>query len=282
MDRNEKLEKAVLAGDICKAAELCKPSEFTARALGIACRFCGLDMVKALVERGASFECRGETEENSPVGAVDRGCFSDRDYSLMLIERFPPVFGLGTYCVSERKTIPAAERVKIAEYLLGRSKRVRLRSENLLYFSVCYDEPEIYELLKKHGASIPMDVKIRRVQQFNADNRTSIGAYRLTVRECGLDLFNKYTRSKIKLLRYLIDNDAADCLAELENCGWFKQPKKRDELIQYASEHRRIECTAWLLGYKNRTADLAVERAKAEKKMLRELRDDLFSELTKL
>ena len=53
--------------------------------------------------------------------------------------------------------------------------------------------------------------------------------------------------------------------------GWLGNPKKRDELIEYARSNNRTECTVWLLDYKNRTADLAMEREKAEKKMLAEL-----------
>lgn len=48
-------------------------------------------------------------------------------------------------------------------------------------------------------------------------------------------------------------------------------PKKRDEMIAYASEKKRTEIVAWLLEYKNRTADLAAEQRKAEKKLMREL-----------
>ena len=42
-------------------------------------------------------------------------------------------------------------------------------------------------------------------------------------------------------------------------------------MIAYANEKNAIECTAWLLDFKNRTADLADERKKAEKKIEREL-----------
>lgn len=48
-------------------------------------------------------------------------------------------------------------------------------------------------------------------------------------------------------------------------------PRKRDEMIRYASECGRTECSAWLLDFKNRTADFATERKKAEQKMMREL-----------
>lgn len=56
--------------------------------------------------------------------------------------------------------------------------------------------------------------------------------------------------------------------------GWLKQPRKRDEMIQYATELGTTECTAFLLEFKNRTADLVKEQASAEKKMLRELNAD--------
>ena len=98
-----------------------------------------------------------------------------------------------------------------------------------------------------------------------------IGSYRLAVREFGLEAVDRYTQDKTGLMRYLINNDAADCLALLECYGWFKAPKRRDELIQYASENGKTECAAWLLEYKNRTADLAAERAKAEEKLERAL-----------
>lgn len=278
-------EKYVYDGNLDNAAKLCKPSVFTAKALGIACRFCGLDMVKGLVERGANLGCHAETSENNSVTSVERGGFRELDYSLMLIEKFPQIlFLLGTYRSDERKVIPTAERVKIAEYLLDNAQRVKLCPERLMYFSICYDEPAIYELLKSRGIRLSDDVRQWRVSNFFADKRNLIGSYRLSVRECGLNFFNKHTINKIKLLRYLIDNDAADCLAELENYGWFKAPKKRDELIRYASEHGSRECAAWLLEYKNRTADIAAEREKAEKKMQRELNaaPDSVSELKKL
>ncbi|MDE6726703.1 MAG: leucine-rich repeat domain-containing protein, partial [Oscillospiraceae bacterium] len=45
-------------------------------------------------------------------------------------------------------------------------------------------------------------------------------------------------------------------------------------MIQYASDNGKTESTAWLLDFKNRTADLAAERKRAEKKAERELNAD--------
>ncbi|MDE6731845.1 MAG: hypothetical protein K2J77_03085, partial [Oscillospiraceae bacterium] len=57
-EKTEKLEMGVMQdapGEVAKAFEQMGKVEFTARALGLACRFRGLEMVKVLVERGASF-----------------------------------------------------------------------------------------------------------------------------------------------------------------------------------------------------------------------------------
>lgn len=258
MEKNEALERAVLFGNIGKAAELCKPSAFTAIALGIACRFCGLNMVKALVERGASFKCSDEWNVDKGIVNAYRG--SDPDYSLMLFDN--TVFVDGIYKTEIEPTIlPISERLKISEYLLDNAEKVGLVSEKLLYFSILWESAELYEYFKSRGISLSGDTKRWYVFNFSADDNTPIGSYRLAVKELGLELFDKHIKNKIKLLRYLIDNDAADCLAELENYGWFKAPKKRDELIQYASENGSRECAAWLLECKNRTADIAAERS---------------------
>ncbi|MDE6728784.1 MAG: leucine-rich repeat domain-containing protein, partial [Oscillospiraceae bacterium] len=45
-------------------------------------------------------------------------------------------------------------------------------------------------------------------------------------------------------------------------------------LIEYANEKGKTEAAAWLLDFKNRTADLAAERTRAEKKAERELNAD--------
>lgn len=89
-----------------------------------------------------------------------------------------------------------------------------------------------------------------------------------------LDAFNQKQMSKKKTMQKIIDENALGCLTICEKNGWLKNPKTRDELIKYANENSRTECSAWLLDFKNRTADLAAEQARAEKKMLRELNAD--------
>lgn len=80
-----------------------------------------------------------------------------------------------------------------------------------------------------------------------------------------LQHFNQSEMNKKKILRELIDNQSVSCLKVVEDCGWLKDIRRRDELIIYASENHKVESAAWLLAFKNRTADLAAEQKSAEK-----------------
>lgn len=89
--------------------------------------------------------------------------------------------------------------------------------------------------------------------------------------EVTLKNFDQKRMPKKHTMKRIIDSDNPGCLPICEKHGWLKNPKIRDELIDYASENGKTEAAAWLLEFKNRTADLAAERERAEKKVLREL-----------
>lgn len=89
--------------------------------------------------------------------------------------------------------------------------------------------------------------------------------------KCVVECFDTMQINKKKLMQSFIDSDRTDLLEVCINGGWLSQPKKRDELTEYAAVSKRPECTSFLLDFKNRTADLPAERAKAEKKEEREL-----------
>lgn len=101
---------------------------------------------------------------------------------------------------------------------------------------------------------------------------------------CVLDCFDNRGIPKKTVWRTIIDNDRAELTAIAAEHGWLKMPKKRDELIRYAADNDKTECLAFLLDYKNRTADFAKEREKAEKKLMHELNanPDSVTELKKL
>ncbi len=90
-----------------------------------------------------------------------------------------------------------------------------------------------------------------------------------------LSNFRQEKMKKFQIIRSLIDEGAMDALPVIERLGWLGAPHKRDEMIEYASHNKQTEALAWLLDYKNRTADFAAEQEKAEKKMMRGLSGDL-------
>lgn len=99
-----------------------------------------------------------------------------------------------------------------------------------------------------------------------------------------LEHFNQRKMNKSKLMKGAVDCNSVACLEICAENGWLDMPRKRDEMIKYASESGKTECSAWLLDFKNRTADLAAEQEKAEKKMMRELNasPDSVTELRKI
>lgn len=89
-----------------------------------------------------------------------------------------------------------------------------------------------------------------------------------------LENFNQKKMNKGRIMKDAINLDRLDCLMVCAEQGWLSQPRKRDEIIAYSQEAGKTEITAWLLDFKNRTADLSAEREKAEKRMMRQLNAD--------
>lgn len=92
--------------------------------------------------------------------------------------------------------------------------------------------------------------------------------------EALLKFFSGKQMRKQMTMKEIIDRGDIKLLELCAKYGWLKMPRIRDAMIDYANEKNSTECTAWLLEFKNRTADLAAERARAEKRMLRELNAD--------
>lgn len=88
---------------------------------------------------------------------------------------------------------------------------------------------------------------------------------------CLTECYDLKKMNKKRTMQTLIRKNNVPLLEVCAKSGWLKQSNKRDEMIEYANEQNRPECTAWLLDFKNRTADLKAERAKADKKAEREL-----------
>lgn len=95
--------------------------------------------------------------------------------------------------------------------------------------------------------------------------------YNTAVFMCLMECYDLKKLNKKKTLEELVRKNRVDMLEVCVKSGWLKQAKKRDELIEYANAQNKPECTAYLLEFKNNTADLKAERVKAEKKAEREL-----------
>ena len=153
----ELLETAVLKNDIAAVKEHFEEYsefEFTARALGLAMRFCGSEMVKALLENGASlsypftptlkrkYECKVKANggEDLPV-----------DYARYVF----PAYEVKGY---DRKIVSDEERAASVRLLFEKKEG---DFQEILYYSILYDDQVVYDILQELG--------VRRISEYRTD-----------------------------------------------------------------------------------------------------------------
>ncbi len=315
----EKLECAVINSSSEEVANVYAEVgkvELSARALGIAFRYRGVDCVKALVDGGASLKV---PFTNYMINTY--GTYGD-DYSVMLLDNFPKK-GIMLFVVTnkmyrsvkradgmELEPLPFEKRLETVKYLCEHGEKTGFVPGDLLYYAIFFKDERMTAELKKLGVELPEyrrklltekgkpdDLRIwtsilermpdtdfalvlsRMAEELGEKFHNTKGIYdavfdKLYLPEnlkAYLDYFDKPTPNKTEIMKSMIDKNSPEGLAFAESVGWLEQPKKRDEMIQYAAERKSAECAAWLLDFKNRTADLAAEQAKAEKKQEREL-----------
>lgn len=332
MEDSQILAEAVLTKSPAEADERYKRFgyvENSCRALGLACRFRGLEMVKTLVENGATFRY---------VRPEGQGGYFTIYYWLSPLEmtkalrtayfiNSDPCFGnsvsiqdAGGVSLRTLNVLPIEERAGIVKYLYENRERVGLDAGELLFYSIMSGSKKITDVLKQLGARfsekrIAMLTESGRSFEWmefcqmmeNLDDGVFIETIRDIVEGVGgktlhftesvywsnynpyrkqfrlfrpdifkfiLENFNQKKMNKTQTMKDAIEQNSVQCLKLCAENGWLKQPRKRDEMIQYATEKGMTECTAFLLDFKNRTADLVKEQASAEKKMLRELNAD--------
>ncbi|MDE7192425.1 MAG: leucine-rich repeat domain-containing protein [Oscillospiraceae bacterium] len=304
--------------------------EYSARALGIACRFRGVECVRALVEGGASFETPFTNYMIQTYGS-----YGD-DLAVMLLDNFPDsrvTYFVVTHQIygsvkkadgTELLPLPFEERAETARYLCENGQSAAFDAGELLFYSIAVGDERMTAVLKEQGAEFseyrrrlltekgkPKDLCVWTclLERLSAEKFAGVltrlsgelggeklhctsgiyaaisdKLYRPENLKCYLEIFDDPKLKKTDIMKSAIDNDAPECLAFAERDGWLSSPKKRDEMIQYAAERKSAECAAWLMDFKNRTADIAAERAKNEKKRERELNasPDSVSELKKI
>lgn len=346
-DKSHYLEDAVLLKTPAEVAEVMKQLgeiNKTAYALGLACRFRGLEHVKALVEGGASFKYKniyhegytGSWNYNYSLGLLNMR--SALNIS-MYVERRSLIY-YDTIKIPDREggeaefgLIPIEERVRIVRYLCENRQNgnsADFDPDELLFYSIISNTREITGILKENGAKFTenriaditengrsnywMDLcymmrsintagfipimsqvvgqlggkKLHFTDTILFDNYND---YRKVYRffdpdffKFILENFNQKKMPKGQIMKTAINDNNVPCLKLCAEHGWLKQPRKRDEMIQYSADKGQTECTAWLLEFKNNTADLNAERERAEKRELAQLRADpnSVSELKKI
>lgn len=302
--------------------------EFSARALAIACRFRGVECVRALVESGASFETPFTNYMIQTYGS-----YGD-DLAVMLLDNFPDsrvTYFVVTHQIygsvkkadgTEMLPLPFEERAETVRYLCENGQSAAFDAGELLFYSLAVGDERMSAVLKEQGAELseyrrrmltdkgkPKDLCVwtcllerlsaekfapvltRLGEELGGKLHCTEGIYKAVVDKLYLpqnlrvytELFDKPRINKTAIMRSAIDSGSTEGLEFAAGNGWLN-PKKRDEMIQYAVERKSAECAAWLLDFKNRTADPAAELTKAEKKQERELNasPDSAAELKKL
>lgn len=303
--------------------------EMSAPALGLACRFRGLDVVKCLVNAGASFDFPSTEEAGETYhcyAGTKKGDYRT-NYSVYLLKAFGKSPNLPLYCltgmVMEQQMaredgslltfLSDGERADVLRYLLENREKIAFHPEELLYYAIFYRDTVLVNELKRQQVRIPekrvaviadgvfssngywdeyvgltwrltSEDYLEVMQQLFAELdgklfRYTEGIFDSTKKqfcdgrifEFFLAHFNREKMNKSAVMRGLIDVEAAEAFQVVEREGWLATPRKRDEMITYASEKGKTEILAWLLEYKNRTADLAAEQEKADRKLMQEL-----------
>lgn len=320
----ERLEMSVIQDPPAEVAKVCREIgevDFTARALGLACRYRGLDMVKVLVERGATFSF--DPEKIKPAFRRSRlvwldWLYGDENYSLGLLSAVArrETYELNNIGKSHCgiNLVPSDERLQTLDYLLKNADKIGFKADEFLFYAYLADEREMIDFLKSKG--VRASERLLKIITEGANNDDWLNYCFLTgkltdgeflrvmgaiIEECGgrklhfteklweynksrfekpeflkflLEHFNQAKINKNKFMKNIIDRDSVECLTLCAENGWLKTSRKCDEMIQYASENNKTECTAWLLEFQNRHFDLALERAKAEKRKEREFNAD--------
>ena len=328
------LERAVINSSVEELSKIYDELgyvEMSAPALGLACRFRGLAMVKAMVEKGAVFDFPSteeiEIKYHCHIGEKHASYRENyrTNYSLYLLRSFRGGIK-GACCLKGMKFAKNAkrddgkplpfladeERIEVLNYLIEKKEKLSFQPEEMLFYAIFAKDAVIYEELKKRNVTLSEKRIYALTEGVMADGywfefcamtrNLAEKDYIKVMQQLYLEMqekpfrytekmfditkkrfhdidvfafflahFNQKKMKKYQIIRDLIDENALDALTVVEREGWLAAPRKRDEMIAYATQVKNTEALAWLLDFKNRTANLDAEQEKAEKKMMREL-----------
>lgn len=174
----ELLETAVINNDIANVKKIFEehaPIEFTAKALGLACRFCGPEMVETLIAGGATFDF-----DLTPTLQRKYDCKIKISNSYDIKKDFLSYL-LSTYTVDgySLPLLSDEQRKSVLKVLMEKNVG---DFQELLYHSILFDDAVIYNTLVALGVNSLSDYRIDIVSGRVATNRLdSVGRYE---REC--------------------------------------------------------------------------------------------------
>lgn len=276
---------------------------------GIACRFGGIESVKELLNQNIKFEDEKDYffDGDHAVSLLNvseqflHGFYHLRDIELGL--EFTDGSG------KKFQILPTSERIEIYRLLKENAEKCCFDSGRIFYYAIMANDTEMISAMRENDEKLPekiINMLTSRGSEWSEfcytfegmgeeefftiiDNISrELGGWKICFTSellgCAapffrtpkgfdfiLERFDQKRMNKRAMMKVFIDHNKTGHLEVAAKHGWLKIPQKRDEMIQYASDNGKTEVLAFLLDFKNRTADLAKERAAAEKRMLREL-----------
>lgn len=339
-ERAAQLQRAVINGTVQEIVEVYDALgyvEMSAPALGLACRFRGLEVVKVLVEKGATFDFPSteeiEIKYHCHIGEKHAQYRENyrTNYALYFLKCYRGGVK-GARCLQGMKFfknqkrddgtllpfLADSARSAVLDYLLLNQKKLAFQPEELLFYAIFARDDFLYEELKKRRIclapkrihamtegtladgywfefgtltgkladrdfvsvmqrlSTELDGKPFRLTEKTFDSIQN-RFHDFSIFEFFLAHFRREKMQPAKIMRCVIDRNLVEAMPLIEREGWLGTPRKREEMIAYAAEQERTELLAWLLDFKNRTADFAAEQEKADKKLMRKLNAALDS-----
>lgn len=333
-ERAAQLQRAVINGTVQEIVEVYDALgyvEMSAPALGLACRFRGLEVVKVLVEKGATFDFPSteeiEIKYHCHIGEKHAQYRENyrTNYALYFLKCYRGGVK-GARCLQGMKFfknqkrddgmllpfLADSARSAVLDYLLLNQKKLAFQPEELLFYAIFARDDFLYEELKKRRIclapkrihamtegtladgywfefgtltgkladrdfvtvmqrlSTELDGKPFRFTEKTFDSIQD-RFHDFSIFEFFLEHFRREKMQPAKIMRCVIDRNLVEAMPLIEREGWLGTPRKREEMIAYAAEQERTELLAWLLDFKNRTADFAAEQEKADKKLMRKL-----------
>lgn len=292
---------------------------YFAHVLGHACRFGGIECVKALVSSTRSGGI-------STARYKSDGFHRVTSYSCMLLDYCP----WGDYCIpihmygwhrcsilskEVKRTISKAERLQILDLLLEYQDLINFDPGVLLFYAILCEDHDIVSALLARGIRLShvvcrdifskspgmywyafvrildcgemyferfLDIAKSLCQASEGETlhctmklleQNSVVFDNVDILRLTLQYFNYSSLNKLQMMKQCMGDYAIEYLELFEEVGWLKRAASYNALFDYVSRlsKNKTEIVAWLLDFRNRTWDLAVEQEKAAKLAEREL-----------